>query len=233
MQFRDLSGPHCQAAAARRVDQLPGLVPRWIFEREPAGAALDRLRRFAAFGDLVHLGTDAGGIARRALEQGGGENDVVRRPAVAVSIMHLGIRIGADAAAAIHAGGGNEHVLGLAPVGTAIHAQGAADRTRNAAQKRQAADRGVLGGTRQFHVRHRGAGADARAGFHLDIGEAAAKADHHARHPAVPNDEIRAEPDDGDRDSPPANARETRRDRLRPPGSTAVCAGPPTRNQVR
>ena len=114
--------------------------------------------------------------------------------------MHVGIRIGADAAAAIHAGGGNEHVLGFAPVGTAIHAQGAADRTRNAAQKRQAADRGVLGGTRHFHVRHRGAGADARTGFHLDIGEAAAKADHHARHAAVPNDEIGAEPDDGDRD---------------------------------
>ena len=46
-----------------------------------------------------------------------------------------------------------------------------------------------------LHVRHRRAGADATAGFDLDLAEAAAEPDHHARHAAVAHDQVRAEPD--------------------------------------
>ena len=39
--------PTTQAAAAGRVDQLPGLVAGRVLEGRAAGAALDRLRRLA------------------------------------------------------------------------------------------------------------------------------------------------------------------------------------------
>ena len=63
------ASPTTQAAAAGRVDQLPGLVARRVLEGRAAGAALHRLRRLARFGDLVHLGGDRGRIAGRALKQ--------------------------------------------------------------------------------------------------------------------------------------------------------------------
>ena len=53
----------------------------------------------------------------------------------------------------------HQHVLGLAAIGAAVHAQRAADRARNAAQEREARDAGLLRRARDFHVRHRGAGA--------------------------------------------------------------------------
>ena len=61
--------PTLEPAAAGGVDQLPGLVAGRVLEGRAAGAALDRLRRLARFGDLVHLGGDGGRIAGRALEQ--------------------------------------------------------------------------------------------------------------------------------------------------------------------
>src|SRR6266851_9607472 len=63
MQVRHLGGAHRQSAAAGGVDELPCLATRRILEGRAAGAALDRLGRLAAFGDLVHLGSDHGRIA--------------------------------------------------------------------------------------------------------------------------------------------------------------------------
>jgi hypothetical protein len=51
-----------------------------------------------------------------------------------------------------------------------------------------------------FHIRHRGAGADAISVLHLDLVETAAKPDHHARHAAVTHNQVGAEPDDDDGD---------------------------------
>src|SRR5215831_14298498 len=47
VHFRHLRIADLEAAAAGGVDELPGLVPWRILEGRAAGAALDRLRRFA------------------------------------------------------------------------------------------------------------------------------------------------------------------------------------------
>ena len=74
----------------------------------------------------------------------------------------------------------DQNVLGFAAIGAAVHAQRAADRARNAAEKRQPRDAGRLRRARHHHVKHGGAGGDAMV-FDLDLVEAAAKPDHHAR----------------------------------------------------
>ena len=45
MELGDLRRADGEAAQARLIDQLPGLVARWILEGRAAGAALDRLGR--------------------------------------------------------------------------------------------------------------------------------------------------------------------------------------------
>ena len=93
----------------------------------------------------------------------------------------------------------DQHVLGLAAIGAAVHAQRAADAAGNAAQERQPGDAGFLRRARHFHIEHRGAGTDLAA-LDDDLAEAAAEPDHNARHPAVAHDQIGADADDGDRD---------------------------------
>src|SRR5271169_2759360 len=48
---RNLGVAEAQAAAARLVDQLPGLQSRRVLERRAAGLLADRLRGFAGAGD--------------------------------------------------------------------------------------------------------------------------------------------------------------------------------------
>jgi hypothetical protein len=91
VQFRHLRIADDEAAAAGGVDQLPGLVAGRVLEGRAAGAALDRLRRLARLGDLVHLGGDGGRIAGPALEQRLGEDEIVRRAAMAVGVVHVGV----------------------------------------------------------------------------------------------------------------------------------------------
>ena len=69
VQLGDLRVADHEAAAAGGVDQLPGLLAGRVLEGRAAGAALDRLRRLARLGDLVHLGADGGAVAGLALEQ--------------------------------------------------------------------------------------------------------------------------------------------------------------------
>src|SRR6266550_442593 len=63
VHLRHLRVAHLQAAAARRVDELPGFMAGRVLERRAAGAAFDRLGCFARFGDFVHLGGDLGRVA--------------------------------------------------------------------------------------------------------------------------------------------------------------------------
>src|SRR3954466_9439156 len=51
VHLRNLGGPVFQAAATGGIDELPRLVAGRILEGRAAGAALDRLRRLARFGD--------------------------------------------------------------------------------------------------------------------------------------------------------------------------------------
>ena len=87
----------------------------------------------------------------------------------------------------------DQRILGLAPIGAAIHAQRAADRARNAAQEGETGDAGLLRGARDLHVRHRGTGAHALARLDGHRIEAASEPDHHARHAAVAHDQVGAE----------------------------------------
>ena len=55
--------------------------------------------------------------------------------------------------------------------------------------------RRLLRRARDFHIRHRRAGADAVALFHRHLVEAAAEPDHHARHAAIAHDQVGAKTD--------------------------------------
>ena len=198
VHLRDLRGPVFQATAAGGVDELPCLVTRRILEGRAAGAALDRLRRLARFGDFFHLRRDRGRIAGRALEQRLREDDVVRRAAMAIGVVHVGV--GEDVQASLPVDGArlDQCVLGLAAIGAAVHAQRPADRAGDAAEESEPGDRRLLGGTADLHVGDGGAGADAGAVLDLHLAEAAAEPDDDARHPAVAHDQVGAEPDDRD-----------------------------------
>src|SRR5262249_62190958 len=73
VHLRHLRVADGEPAAARRVDQLPRLVAGRVLERGAAGAALDRLRRLARLGDLVHLGGDLVRLARAPRKERLGE----------------------------------------------------------------------------------------------------------------------------------------------------------------
>ena len=119
---------------------------------------------------------------------------------MAIGKSHLGIAEAAHVALPVDAARLDQHVLGLAAIGAAVHAQRAADGAGNAAQKRQPRDAGLLRRARHHDVEHGGAGDDAMAVFDCDVVEAAAEPDHHARHAAVAHDQIGAGADHGDGD---------------------------------
>ena len=198
VQLGDLRVADHEAAAAGGIDQLPGLVPRRVLEGRAAGAALHRLRGLALAGDLVHLGGDRRGVAGRALKQRRGEDHVLGHAAMPIGEMHVGVRIDADVAGAIDAARFDQNVLGLTPIGAAVHAQRAADRARNAAQEREPGDAGLLRGLGDAQIRHRGSGAHAMVRFDPCFVEAAPEPDHDTCNAAVAHDQVRAEADDRD-----------------------------------
>ena len=148
VHLRDLGGPVLQAAAAGGIDELPRLVAGRILEGRAAGAALDRLRRLARFGDLVHLRRDGGRIAGRALEQRLREDDVVGRAAMAIGVVHVGVGEDVEASLPVDGARLDQCVLGLAAIGAAVHAQRPADRAGDAAEESEPGDRRLLRGTR-------------------------------------------------------------------------------------
>ena len=75
---------------------------------------------------------------------------------------HVGVAVDVERAVPIDAARLDQHILGLAAIGAAVHAQGAADRTGNAAQERQPGDAGLLRRARDFHIGNRGSGAHAQ-----------------------------------------------------------------------
>src|SRR5207248_5679224 len=95
--------PDFETAAAGSIDQLPSLATGRIFESRAAGAPLDRLSCLPRLGDLIHIGGDRCGVARRALEQGLRENDGIGHPAMTVAVAHVGVAEHVDARAAVDA----------------------------------------------------------------------------------------------------------------------------------
>lgn len=93
----------------------------------------------------------------------------------------------------------HQHVGGLAAMRAGIHAQRAADRARDAAVEGEPVETGLGGRLGEAHVGNRGAHGQ-RVAVDRDAAERlAAEPDHHARHPAVADDQVRAETDDRDR----------------------------------
>ena len=114
-----------------------------------------------------------------------------------VAVAHIGKRKHMDVALPVDGAGLDEDILGFRAVRAAIHPQSASDRTRNAAVKRKTSDSSIGGRTRNFHIWHSGADAQAVAGFRFDVREAAPQPDDNARNAAVPDQKVRAESDDG------------------------------------
>jgi hypothetical protein len=127
---RNLGVAEAQAAAARLVDQLPGLHFRRVLERRAAGLLADRLRGFAGAGDALHLGFDRGRLARAALKHRGGEDDVLGRRTVTIGKAHVGARKDAPRAGPVEPMRFDQRVLDLAAVGAGVHHQRPADRRR-------------------------------------------------------------------------------------------------------
>src|SRR5262249_52017844 len=163
---------HLQAAAARRVDELPGFVTGGILEGRAAGAALDRLGCLARFRDFVHLGGDLRRVAGGALEQCLREDDVVGRAATAIAVLQIAIAEYAQAALPIDAACLDQRVLGLAAVGAAVHAQRPAHGAGDPTEEGEAGNRRLLRGAADFNVGRRRAGADTRAVLDPHLAEA-------------------------------------------------------------
>src|SRR5579883_873413 len=113
VHLRHLGVADDEAAAAGGVDELPGLVAGRVLEGRAAGPALDRLRRLARRGDLVHLGRDRDSIAGAAAKEGLGEDHVLGRAAVAVAVVHVAIGKDAYVARAVDAACLDQDILGL------------------------------------------------------------------------------------------------------------------------
>jgi hypothetical protein len=102
-----------------------------------------------------------------------------------------------DLARTIDRFGGNEDLRQVAFIGARIHAQRAADGTRNAAQELEARERLITRGQGNVEVERTRTGHDLLA-FDRDSGEAAQEADHHALHAAVANEDVGTDAQDCD-----------------------------------
>ena len=189
---------HAQAAAARLVDQLPRLAAGRIGEGRAAGARTNGLSRLARRLDLRHAPADRVAIARHAAKPRRDENPILGHAAMAIGKAHLRGRERVAISAAIERHGLFEHILELAAIGAAIHAQSAADGAGNAGHEFEPGDASQAASERDVEVERAGAGLDDRS-LGLDLDEAAAEAHHHAWHAAVAHQEVRGDADHGDR----------------------------------
>src|SRR5690606_4434618 len=96
----NLRAADAQAAAAGRVDELPGAVTRRILEGGSASSLARRLVLLAVLGNLFHLLEDVLRLARPALIGGFRKNPVPRHAAMAVAVTHVSEREDVDVALA-------------------------------------------------------------------------------------------------------------------------------------
>ncbi len=150
-------------------------------------------------GDLVHFGGDDRGIAAFASKQRLREDVIVRRAAMPIAVVQIGVAEHVNDATSIDRARFDKRVLGFASIGTAVHAQRAADSAGNAAHERQPGNAGLLRGARYLDIGDRCAGAHGNALDH-NVTETTAKPDDNARNATVAHDEIRTKADDDDGD---------------------------------
>ncbi len=188
------------APPAGGVHQFPGGLARGVLEGRAAGLLADRLGLLPPGGDLVHPCRDGGGVVRRALEQGAGEDQsALRRPGgLAIAEPHFGVGDRDALAGPGHRVGLHQDVLGLRAIATGVHHHRATDGARNPAIELQPGDSGLAGLPRHRGVQGRGAREDAVGAPRLDAAErASGQADHHAFHPAIPHQCVGTHPQNG------------------------------------
>src|SRR5262245_726646 len=199
VHLRDLGVADREPAAAGGINELPGFVPRRVLEGRAAGAALDRLRLLAIGGDAVHLSENLRGLACLALEQSFGEDKVLGRAAMAILVVEVCHWKHVDLTFAVDGARFDHNLAGLAAMRASVHAQRAPGAAWDAAIEGEAGDARSSCGAGDLHVGHRSADAEAMALLDLDVAEATPQADHYALDAAVAHQQIRAEPDHGDR----------------------------------
>ena len=192
VHLRHMRAAHAQAPAARRVDQLPGAVAGRVLEGRSAGAAFDGLVGFPVLGHIAHGRFDLGWIAGGAFVRRLGEDVVQRQAAMAVGEAHAGVIENVKLPGAIHGAGLDEEVFRLAAMRAGIHAQRAANRAGNAPVEGEPGDPGRRRCLCQAQIGDCRAGADAGAAKRCDFVEPAREPDHHARHAAVADEQVRA-----------------------------------------
>ena len=137
MLFRDLGAADNKAAASGCIDFLPGLAVWRIGKGAAAGAHAPRLGIAAAGYDFLHARLDGGCLAGACLQLGMGEDPVGRGICMAIGHAHLHRGGVHGPSLAVKAVGTNGDVTEFAAIGTGIHPQAAADRSRNADQEFQ------------------------------------------------------------------------------------------------
>ena len=184
MLFGDLGAATHQATAAGLVDQLPGLLARWIGEGRTAGPAFDRLARLTGLADLVHAGADGGFVARHGLQPGAGEYPILGNGGVAIGEAEIGKRQPVYPAQPVHRLRLTHHLHHLAAISAGVHPQRTTDGAGNAAQELHAAEPGIARRQRNIQVERASARFD-HIPFDPDLGKAAAEPNHDARYAAV------------------------------------------------
>src|SRR5690606_38372280 len=148
---------HHEAAAARRIDQLPGLVAVRIGEGGAAGAGADRLAAFAGCLDRVHPRLDRRRVAGLSLQPRPEEDPGFRHAAMAIAELHLDRRQAMQIALFVQRLGPDQNILEFGAVSTGIHAQAAAEGARNAEQEFQPGNAVHLRGLRHVDIQWTGA----------------------------------------------------------------------------
>ena len=201
MKGRDLRVADAQTPATRRVDQLPRFGPRRIFEGGAARLLSNGLRLRARLGDPRHLGLDLGPISGPTLKHGVRENDVGRRGTMAIGQPHLRVVEPDRHAAPVEPMRLLQNFPCLAAVSARVHAQRAADRAGNAAQKRKARDAGLRGRARHIGVKRRRARKNPSFARRSHAAEGPPAQPHDdAANAAVAHDQVGPDADDGDGD---------------------------------
>ena len=200
MLLGNLGAAMQQAPAARAVDQLPSLVARRILEGGATGTGADWLALLALALDFLHAPRDFGGIARLALQPGGKEDPVQRRVGMAVAHTKVIDRDMVQLALPVDSLSLYQDVSGLLAVSACVHAQGAAQRSRDAAEEFQARDTGQLRRLCNIEVQGSGTGFEDVVFLRGHARELPPQAQHNTRHAAVADQKVGADAKDRHRD---------------------------------
>ncbi len=201
MLFADLCPADSQPAATGRIDQLPGLVPGRVLEGRSPGLAAQRLAGFAAGGNAVHFGLDVVALAGEPPEPRRDDNRTLGQFAVAIGVMQAFDRESHQLAIAQHHVAIDEDVLDLAAIGAAVHPHEAADRAGDRAEEFEARNAIVARGRAHQDAAGPAPAIERQVGAFADPGKGLAQPHHHARHPAIADDQVGAQPQRHDRHS--------------------------------